>query len=57
MVWPLIDTELSASNEPWITKVWPSVTDLVCPFMVTDALAGNVLVSEPYALDPWLLLL
>jgi hypothetical protein len=55
MVWPLIETLLSALNEPWIVNCSPSETDLVCPFMVTEADAGKVLVRAPYALLPWLL--
>ena len=55
MVWPLIETSVSALNEPWIVNCPPSETDLVCPFIVTEADAGKVLVRAPYALLPWLL--
>ena len=57
MVVPPIETRLSASKLPWMVNDSPSLTDLVCPFMVTLALAGKLLVREPYAREPWLLLL
>ena len=58
IVWPPMLTLLSALNDPLTVNVWPSVTETDdMPENETEALAGNVLVSAPYALDPWLLLL
>jgi uncharacterized membrane protein YgcG len=55
-VCPLIETRLSALNEPDTVKVMPSVTLAeAIPANDTEALSGKVLVSAPYALLPWLL--